>query len=399
MKRLPLGVLLLVVAIALQVSWYALLMTSYVRIQGELEGADFVFYYSAGRVAREYGLGEVYNLDLESAAQAEITGLPVGAQQFFLPNHPPFLYPLVMLLSGLDYRSAYLLFVAFLVLLAIAGLPSLGSALKLNGWSRPQVFLALVGVLLFEPLFISVLKGQDSALLLLGGLLWFSGWMRNDDRLAGLGLSLSLIRPQIALVLAVPFLFRKRKIFGWFCVGAVLLGLYSFLQVGWQGMLDYLQILTLSAGGTGYGLSASSMFNFTGLLLRLAPRLDLGSVHLLGWSLFGIAVVALCVVWGLSKSIGYRHMALAVALSLFAVPHLHYHDLALLVIPIVGLGIAGFKAGRLKESLAASLPMTVSVLFLFGEFWDPARFTFPYLLMVSVVALTWWVETHPSIKK
>ncbi len=394
MKRVRFGLLLLVAAIALQVAWYATLMVSYVRTPGKLEGADFMFYYSVGRVARDHGLGAVYNLDLETAAQAEVTGLPVGAQQIFLPNHPPFLHPVVLFLSGLDYRAAYLGFAAFLALLVAAGLPSLGCALKQNGWSRGQVSLLMAAVLLFEPLYISVLKGQDSALLLLGGLLWFSGLILNDDRLSGLGLSLTLIRPQIAIVLAVPFLFRRRKIFGWFFAGAVVLGLYSLLQVGWTGALDYLHILTVSSGGEGYGLSEQAMFNFTGLLLRLAPQLSLNLVHIIGWILFAAALVGLCVLWGYSKSISTRHIALAVTLSLVAAPHLHYHDLALLAVPLIGLGIAGSAAHRLTTWQAATLPMVVSVILLFSEFWDPARFTVPYLLMAAIPALTWWYETR-----
>ena len=394
MKRVRFGLLLLVVAITLQLAWYAVLMVSYVRTPGKLEGADFLFYYSVGHVARDHGLGAVYNLDLETAAQAEVTSLPVGAQQIFLPNHPPFLHPVVLFFSGLDYRPAYLCFAAFLFLVVAAGLPSLGCALKQNSWPRPQVFVMLAGVLLFEPLFMSVLKGQDSALLLLGGLLWFSGLTRNNDRLAGLGLSLTLIRPQVALVLAVPFLFRRRKIFGWFFAGAAALGFYSFLQVGWTGMMDFFHILKLSAGGEGNGMSEPAMFNFTGLLLRLAPRLDLGLVHTIGWGLFVTALAGLCVLWGLSKSIGYSHIALAVTLSLFVAPHLHYHDLALLAVPIVGLGIAGVAAGRLTAPRATALPMAASVLLLFSEFWDPAWFTVPYLLMAVLPALTWWYETR-----
>ncbi|MDP2991623.1 MAG: hypothetical protein Q8O57_13765, partial [Kiritimatiellota bacterium] len=95
-----------------------------------------------------------------------------------------------------------------------------------------------------------------------------------------------------------------------------------------------------------------------------------------------------------SKSIGYRHIALALTLSLFAAPHLHYHDLALLAVPIVGLGIVGVAAGRLTAPRAAALSMAASVLLLFSEFWDPARFTVPYLLMAVLPALTWWYETR-----
>jgi hypothetical protein len=83
-----------------------------------------------------------------------------------------------------------------------------------------------------------------------------------------------------------------------------------------------------------------------------------------------------------------------VALSLFATPHLHYHDMALLAVSLVGLGIAGVLAGRLTVWRAATLPMAVSVLLLFSEFWNPARFTVPYLLMAIIPALTWWYETR-----
>jgi hypothetical protein len=279
----------------------------------------------------------------------------------------------------------------------IVGLIYLGCALEHNGWPRGQVYVTLAGVLLFEPLFMSLLKGQDSALLLLGGLLWLSGLSRNDDRLAGLGLSMTLIRPQIALLLGLPFLFRQRKVFFWFLVGAIGLVLYCFLQVGWSGMADYIQILTLSAGGEGYGMAESAMFNFTGLLLRLAPQFEIGLVHAIGWGFFVAALASLCVLWGISKTIGFRQIALAVTLSLFASPHLHYHDLSLLAVPLVGLGIAGVTAGRMRVARAAALPMAVSVLLLFCEIWDPARFTVPYLLMAALIISTWLKEKRLSI--
>lgn len=398
MKNVRFGLLLLTGAIVLQLAWYAVLMVSYIRTPGKLEGADFLFYYSVGRVARTHGLGAVYNLELEAAAQAEVTGLPAGEQQYFLPNHPPFLNPVVLLFSGMDYRTAYLCFAAFLYLLVMAGLPWLGCALKQNGWQRAQLLVMLAGVFLFEPLFISVLKGQDSALLLLGGLLWFSGLMRKDDRLAGLGLSLTLIRPQIALMLGLPFLFQSRKVFFWFLTGALVLVSYSFMQVGWTGAVDYLHILILSTGGGGYGMAESAMFNFTGLILRLAPNLEVGLVHAIGWGLFAIALTGLCVLWGLSKRIGYGHIALAVTLSLIAAPHLHYHDLALLAVPLVALGVAGASTGRLAIWRAVALPMAVSVILLFSEFWDPARFTVPYLLLIIIPAMKWWYEER-GIKK
>jgi hypothetical protein len=389
MKRARIGVLLVVAAYTIQAAWYALLMVSYVSSRGVLEGADFVFYYAAGRVAREYGLVAVYNLDLEAEAQVAVTGRPPGSQQVFLPNHPPFLYPVMMLLSGLEYRPAYLCFAAILLLLVVPGLLVLRRTLMSLGWSRAQARLLLAGILFFEPFFISILKGQDSALLLLGGLLWLAGFLDSDDRLAGLGLALTLVRPQVALVLALPFLFRRRKILAWFCLGAAALGLYSYLQVGWGGAVDYYHLLTLSAAGQGYGIAEAAMFNLVGALLRLVPGLDPQAVHAIGWGVYAASLLGLCLLWGFSKQVQLWHLALAVTLSLFAAPHLHYHDLALLAVPLVGLAAAGVAAGRLPVRRAALLPLLASIVLLFAGFWAPVRFSVPYIVMLALPLATW----------
>ncbi len=394
MKRLRPARLLFLLAVALQITWYAALMTAYVRMPGKLEGADFLTYYSVGRVAAEHGLSRVYDLDLAAAAQAETAGVPPGAQQVLPPNHPPFLYPFLALLARLPYRAAYFGYALLLYALAFAALPALARALKQSGWLPVHVGATVMGILLFEPFFMSVLKGQDSALLLLGGLLWLSGFVRENDRLAGLGLALTLIRPQIALLLAALFLFRRREIFGWFLVGAITLGLYSFLQVGLQGALDYLHILTLSAGGEGYGMEETAMFNLVGLLRRLAAGPDPQTVRALGWGVYAAALLGVTALGAVVREMRLRHLALTVSLALFAVPHLHYHDLTLLLVPLLGVGMAGLTAGRLRVAAAAALPMGVSLLLLFAELWDPARYTFPYLLMAILPLVVWRYETR-----
>ena len=42
----------------------------------------------------------------------------------------------------------------------------------------------------------------------------------------------------------------------------------------------------------------------------------------------------------------------------------------------------------------AALTVLISVVWMLGEAWEPARLTFPYLLMVGLPALTWFYETH-----
>jgi len=381
--------LFFIAALIFQTTWYGLLWVSSIRDPQVLLGADFRAFYTAGRIARQEGFGRVYDLVVERRLQAEVAGRPLTAEELLIYIHPPFLLPVLWLLARLDYPAAYVGYCLVQFLLVAAGLPFLFRMLWAKNWPKPQIWILLVGVLLFQPLFISILKGQDTAFCLFGGILWLCGLLRDDDRMAGLGLSLTLIRPQIAVVLAIPFLFNRRKVFGWFCAGGAALGLLSLAMVGLTGARDYLRILAVSAGGQGYGLSQSAMFNFTGLALRLFPHVDPGLIHWLTWGLFAAAVIGLSVLWKVAPLIQIRYIGLAVLTSLFVAPHLHYHDLALLLLPILGFAIILVEAGVLRPERSMYLPVAFSLLLLLGDI-SPARFVIPYLVMAFLVVGLWF---------
>jgi hypothetical protein len=58
----------------------------------------------------------------------------------------------------------------------------------------------------------------------------------------------------------------------------------------------------------------------------------------------------------------------------------------------VGLVVAGVERQKIKITTAVLIPMATSTIFLFSEFWEPARLTVPYLLMAGLPVWTWWVE-------
>ncbi|MCJ7584059.1 MAG: DUF2029 domain-containing protein, partial [Anaerolineales bacterium] len=352
-------------------------------------GTDFRAFYTAGRIALQEGFGRVYDLTLEHRFQAEVAGRPVTDEELLTYNHPPLLLPVLWLLAHLDYPTAYIGYGLVQIAFVLAGFPVLFRMLRAKNWPWSQICILLVVVLLFQPLFISILKGQDTAFCLLAEILWLCGLLRDDDHMAGLGLSLTLIRPQIAIVLAIPFLFNRRKVFGWFCAGGAALGLLSLAMVGLTGVRDYLRILAVSAGGQGYGLSQSAMFNFTGLALRLFPHVDPGMIRWLAWGLFAAGIVGLSVLWKVSPAIRLRHLGLAVLTSLFVAPHLHYHDLALLLLPILGFAIILVEAGVLRHEKSMYLPVAFSLLLLLGDI-SPARFVSPYLVMAFLVVGLWF---------
>jgi hypothetical protein len=392
MNRLR-GLFLIILMILLQVCWYIIGTRTFFQ-NGDPEGSDFRWFYSVGKVFREYGSSHVYDLDLARVYQAQVAGVPVDTEKLLLPNHPPFVFPLMALLAGLDYRTAYYLYFALVLLIVISSSTMVYQALRRENWPQTEAFITIAGLALFEPFFVSILKGQDTFLLYLGGLFLLTGWMLEKDWLAGIGLGLTLVRPQIALVLVIPLLVKRRKIWWWFVGSAVALALYSFMQVGWNGMLDYLHVLSMSTGVKGYGWDEVGMLNLVGLMLRVAPGLNVEAVHIIGWAGYAVALVGLFALSYFSKQLRFWHLSVAVSLSLFSAPHLHYHDLALLAIPIIGLGVAGIRHGKFKVTVAASMLTAISIVLLLAELWIPVRNTVPYLVMTVLPILTWWCESR-----
>ncbi|MFH1636220.1 MAG: glycosyltransferase family 87 protein, partial [Chloroflexota bacterium] len=352
LKKINFAKPLLAAGIAFQVVWYVLLWARFVS-SPELKGADFISFYTAGLIAKSGHISQIYDLQLQHDIQQNVVGKQIGPEEFLPFLHPPFLVPLQSLITSSNYAASYQRW--SLVLLAFVGIGAyiLWRLLRAKGWDHKARTSAVLTTILFYPIFISILKGQDTAFLLIGALLWLYGLAYQDDRLAGLSLSLALIRPQVAIVLAIPFLFKRQRILVWFFFGAIVLLIYSVLLVGIEGVQSFITTLFVSAGGEGYGLNQSVMFNFTGLALRLFPQIDPIVIRWLAWGLFAAAVVGLSVLWKVSASIRLRHLGLAVVTSLFVAPHLHYHELALLVIPLLGLGLAGVTAGRLTVPRAA----------------------------------------------
>jgi hypothetical protein len=222
------------------------------------------------------------------------------------------------------------------------------------------------------------------------------GILTGRDWLAGLGLALVTVRPQIAILLGIPFLFRRRSVFLWFCLGAAALGFVSLLLLGWEGVLAFLNLMLVSAGGEFYGMHESAMVNLVGLLTRIIPDSGANLIHWIGWGTYLGAILVLCLVWIRNQVLDERHFALAVILSVFFAPHLHYHDLALLLIPLVGLMSLVVRKGEVDQKTAALLPMIVSLSLLLGSLIPVLKYNLPCLLMVFLALALWFPASNLS---
>jgi len=139
-------------------------------------------------------------------------------------------------------------------------------------------------------------------------------------------------------------------------------------------------------------MNQPAMYNFLGLLIRSAPALDAATLSLLKWALFVLVIGFLCWLWwGKREALTIQHVGIAVTLSLFASPHLHLHDLSLLLLPALGAVALLWERGR-NGRLAALALLPASALLLFANdlVKGPMHFFAGYALMLALlVGLSW----------
>jgi hypothetical protein len=410
-KRVNFLLVFVIAGLAFQLFWEGWLWSLVVFQPETHKPFDFSALYTAGRIAASSSYHLLYDVPTELQVQETIYGFSLRDDQLLPFNHPPVLVPILQLICTPDYTASYWRWVLVSFGFVVGSAIFMERILSAMKWALGSKLLLLISAISFYPVFTGLLKGQDSAFLILGGMIWLYGMVRGKDWAAGLGLAMTVIRPQIALILAVPFLFNRRKVWWWFAAAATLLAVFSIGLVGLRGVQDFIHLVIISAAGQGFGLNEAGMFNFTGMVFRLFPGIPISLLHGLAWVLFLATLAGLAILWKISPVLSIRHIVLAACLSLFASPHLHFHDLGFLLIPVLGLIIIGGNKGQTVEGTifpsAIVLPRTeidikqiqwavfllaASLLMLFAELWDPARYTIPYLLMAIIPLAAWKLD-------
>jgi hypothetical protein len=362
------------------IQWYQMILIPPLRT-----GADFIAFYSAGRIAQKYGFSSAYNIAAQHEIEQIVVGFDLAQEQVLLYNHIPYLVPLLKLLVNADYIGSFIRWVV--LMLGVYGIGCIFFLKTIFSNEKNRVHSTLlIGILTFFPFFYSLLIGQDTALLFLGISLWCAGILKKQDWLAATGLALTTVRPHICLTLAIPFFFRYRRIWWRFVIVAGLLMIESILMLGREGTLSFINLLRISANGTWYGMNESAMPNLTGLMWRIFPLLDAGLVHALGWFgyLAGIGLVS--VLWIKARELDGRLWGTSIIIALLFAPHLHYHDLTLLVIPLIFA--VTLPNSLISQQRLALLPLGISLLMI-PEF---LRYILPYVLYA---ALIWWLAKNP----
>lgn len=204
----------------------------------ERTGTDFIAFYTAGRIAQENGTSQVYNISLQKKIQTQTVGFKLADGQVLLYNHMPFLIPVLFPLIGPDYVWSFTRWALLSIGIYLTATICLAK-LYPETWARREKFLFSAAILTFFPFFISILLGQDSAILILGMTFLCLGLLKNNNSLAGVGLVLMLVRPHLCLSFSIPLFFFRRKVFFIFFILATALALMSLFLLGKTGVMDF----------------------------------------------------------------------------------------------------------------------------------------------------------------
>jgi len=387
MKRrvLDLRNTLFLVGIVFLAAWYAVLLVFMFAHLERLKIIDYRAMYMGGYIVRYESPARLYDLDLQRRVQALVLS-PDQATSFYPFNHPPFLAKILGWVTNKDFTASYFRWLLVLLAFHLTGLGVLVYLFRSFRWRVGELWIIGISGLFFYPVFVSYLKGQDSAFLLLGVSLWTFGLLTARDRFAGLGLALAAIRPQVALMLAIPFIFKRRKVWWWFVAWSLILIAYSYLLVGVQGLEGFVQVLLVSGQGTGFDVEY--MITLMGALLRLFPNIDPVLFDIIGYGVYALAILSLCVLWAKSRALRFEHIGLAVLFSMVFSPHMHSHDLSLLLIPALGAAATLAASKVLSQKYAALLPLCVSVLLALNDI--PSSKIVVYLVMLALALLLWF---------
>ena len=327
---------------------------------------DFRSFYSAGYQVRTHPL-QLYDLRQEALIQTSTAPNERGVLPYY---HLPYEALMYAPFSYLSYRTAYLAFIAFNMLLLMAAFfaarPMFSSVIP---WWQPRPGLMFF---VYVPLIAAMIQGQDSILFLLLCCLALRQMESGQDASAGCLLALALFKFQLALPIAALIAMRR----GWrfslgFLLTAVAVGLSCFSIVGRAGMASLIRLLTNTTSVTEgnalslhrAGIYPAAMPNLSGFLYACGTR---GLPPHLAFIVVAACSLGLFIWCARMVRRGEQNVAFSIAVlcGLLVSYHLYIYDLTLALLP------AALLAERTKRYLLLALfSLPIALLVLGSKSW------------------------------
>jgi hypothetical protein len=345
-------------------------------------GSDFIGFYNFGRIYQLKGIQSIYDIREQQNIEEQVVGHPVTVIFY---THMPFLAPIAKALVNEDYLASFRRWAIILLILNAINVYLLLNTLDIKKFSKDNLFLLSAAAFLFDPTFSGFMNGQDIAILLFGVIVWMWGMFNEKYFLAGLGLSLATIRPQIAIFLAIPFLFRQRQVFWGFAIGALTLAAISIGLLKMNGTLRFIDSLRYIESTIWYERHSFDMPTISGIIRRNFAVTNVALAKGFVWICYVLGIAGFSAWWYKSKEITEKHIGLMVLFGIFLLPYAHYHELTLLLIPIFCILRILQRDESIPQYYFVILPLVVSWLSALGFIGSGAmKFPIVYFIMLSL---------------
>jgi len=358
--------------------YFAFSWTSMLADPNQRTGSDFMGFYNFGRIYQTRGIQYIYDIQEQQKIEEQVVGRPVTVIFY---THLPFIAPLAKFIVDENYVDSFKRWAVVLLLLNAVNVYLLANMLEIKKFTKDNLFILYMGAFFFDATFSGFINGQDIAILLFGAIVWARGMLSRNYFLAGLGLSLTTIRPQIALFLAIPFFFRHRTVFWGFILGSLTLAVISVALLRIDGTLKFIESIRYIEGTIWREPHAFDMPTISGIIRRNFEILDPAPVKALIWIFYLLGIAGFCVWWRKSVEINEKHIGLIVLAAILLLPYAHYHELTLLLVPIFCLLRILEKNTAIQQYYLAVLPLVVSWLSILG-FIGSGALKFPIVYVV-----------------
>lgn len=297
---------------------------------------DFGPMYVAGYMVRHGQGAKTYDLAEQGRYQQAVVG-----RHTLLPfPYPPFSTVPFAALAALPYRLAYVVWDVINVALWV----SFVLLIRRHAPAPQNTFSYFLVCFAFWPCWVVLLQGQTSLVVLMAYTLAFRSLRDGREQTAGAFLGLGLLKYHFVLpFVAICALRRQWRLIAGFASVALALAAVSAAAVGWSGLLSYGQLMGSAIRNPRFlAVHTQDWLSLSGVLDALtATRSGSGSwLRVLG----GTCAVALVLLaaWRWRQEDrredgGRQDLAFAIAMTVSVVTtsHLLFHDLSLLLLPLL----------------------------------------------------------------
>lgn len=346
---------------------------------GVVLGPDFPAFYTGGLLIRQLDRGSMYDLHRQQTLQNAI-----------LPGHwlsayvnPPHYAFVAAPFTYLPYAQAFTLWSAAMMIAFVAAVLLLRS--RLPALQTPVGAWAIALAVASPPVYFALSAGQNTGLSVLLHVGILLALLDRRDVLAGGLIALGMYKPQLFVALLPLLLLAGRwRVVASFAAGAMLLGLLTLWFFGWSTIAQWLALLSSPGYQFEEVRQATKMFSWQPVALLLFGPTIVGKAF--GWMCALLVFGGLCIIW--RRGVGDLPLRYAITVCGIVLigPHLPVYDLGLLLLPAL---IVVDRLLQLPSSEHLGLRLSLLALFTLSLFAANVQLR-PALLIVPLITLVAW---------